>query len=72
MPDSIPVVVLVRLTVARSHHGQGLGRALCQDAARRVIQAAAAIGIFLAPRLRPRRLVLAAPPQVKRGWTRQV
>jgi len=33
------------LAVAHSHHGQGLGRALFQDAARRVIQAADAIGI---------------------------
>lgn len=45
MPDPIPVVVLARLAVARSHHGQGLGRALFQDAARRVIQAADVIGI---------------------------
>ena len=45
MPDPIPVVVLARLAVARSHHGQGLGRALFQDAARRVIQAADAIGV---------------------------
>ena len=45
MPDPIPVVVLARLAVAHSHHGQGLGRALFQDAARRVIQAADAIGI---------------------------
>lgn len=45
MPDPIPVVVLGRLAVARTHHGQGLGRALFQDAARRVIHAADAIGI---------------------------
>lgn len=45
MPDPIPVVVLGRLAVARSHQGRGLGRALFQDAARRVIHAAAAIGI---------------------------
>lgn len=45
MPDPIPVVVLGRLAVASSHHGQGLGRALFQDAARRVIHAAEAIGI---------------------------
>ena len=44
MPDPIPVVVLARLAVVCSHHGQGLGRALFQDAARRVIQAADAIG----------------------------
>lgn len=45
MPDPIPVVVLARLAVARSHQGQHLGRALFQDAARRVIYAAEAIGI---------------------------
>jgi GNAT superfamily N-acetyltransferase len=45
MPDPIPVVVLGRLAVARSHQGSGLGRALFQDAARRVIHAAEAIGI---------------------------
>ena len=45
MPDPIPVVVLGRLAVAKGHHGQGLGRALFQDAALRVIHAADAIGI---------------------------
>ena len=45
MPDPIPVVVLARLAVAKSHHGQGVGRAMFQDAARRVIHAADAIGI---------------------------
>ena len=45
MPDPIPVVVLGRLAVARSHQGSGLGRALFQDAARRVIHAAEVIGI---------------------------
>lgn len=45
MPDPIPVVVLGRLAVARSHQGRGLGRALFVDAARRVISAADAIGI---------------------------
>jgi GNAT superfamily N-acetyltransferase len=43
--DPIPVVVLARLAVARSHHDRGLGRALFQDATYRVIQAADAIGI---------------------------
>jgi GNAT superfamily N-acetyltransferase len=45
MPDPIPVVVLGRLAVDRSHQGQGLGRALFQDAARRVVQATETIGI---------------------------
>lgn len=45
MPDPIPVVVLGRLAVARSHQGHGLGRALFQDAGRRVVHAAGVIGI---------------------------
>lgn len=45
MPDPVPVVVLGRLAVAASHHGQGLGRGLFQDAALRVIHAADAVGI---------------------------
>ena len=45
MPDPIPVVVLARLAVDRSTQGKGLGRALFQDAANRVIRAAEAIGI---------------------------
>ncbi len=45
MPDPIPVVVLARLAISRGHQGQGLGRSLFQDAAKRVIHAADAIGI---------------------------
>lgn len=45
MPDPIPVVVLARLAVDRSYQGLGLGRALMQDAGKRVLQAADAIGI---------------------------
>jgi GNAT superfamily N-acetyltransferase len=45
MPDPVAVVVLGRLAVAASHHGQGLGRALFRDAALRVIHAADSIGI---------------------------
>lgn len=45
MPDPIPVVVLARLAIARSHQGRGLGRALFQDAAYRIIHASDAIGI---------------------------
>lgn len=45
MPDPIPVVVLGRLAVARSHQGQGLGRALFRDAGLRVVHAAETIGI---------------------------
>lgn len=45
MPDPIPVVVLGRLAVDRSLHGQGIGRALVRDACLRVVQAADTIGI---------------------------
>jgi len=45
MPDPIPVVILGRLAVDQSMQGQGMGRALFADAARRVAQAADAIGI---------------------------
>jgi GNAT superfamily N-acetyltransferase len=45
MPDPIPVVVLARLAISRSYRGKALGRALFQDAARRVIHAAETIGI---------------------------
>jgi len=45
MPDPIPVVVLARLAIDKGRQRQGLGRALFQDAARRVMNAAAEIGI---------------------------
>ena len=45
MPNPIPVAVLARLAVDKSWHGHGIGRALFRDAARRVAQAADAIGI---------------------------
>jgi GNAT superfamily N-acetyltransferase len=45
MPDPIPVVVLGRLAVARSHQRQGLGRALFRDAALRTLHAADSIGV---------------------------
>ncbi len=45
MPDPIPVVILGRLAVDQSLHGKGLGRALVQDAVRRVLHAADTIGI---------------------------
>ena len=45
MPDPIPIVVLGRLAIDRSHHGKGLGRALFRDAALRVLQAADIIGV---------------------------
>lgn len=45
MPDPIPVVVLARLAVDRAYQKMGLGRALMQDAGRRVLSAADTIGI---------------------------
>lgn len=45
MPDPIPIVVLGRLAVDKSLHGQGVGRALVRDAGLRVIQVAETIGI---------------------------
>jgi GNAT superfamily N-acetyltransferase len=45
MPDPIPVIVLGRLAIDRSQHGQGLGRALFRDAGLRILQAAGIIGV---------------------------
>jgi len=45
MPDPVPVVVLARLAVDQEYQGKDIGRALFQDAARRVLYAAEAIGI---------------------------
>ena len=45
MPNPIPVAVLARLAVDHDWQGRGIGRALFQDAARRVAQAADVIGI---------------------------
>lgn len=45
MPEPIPVAVLARLAIDQAHQGQGLGRALFQDSALRVLNAADAIGI---------------------------
>jgi GNAT superfamily N-acetyltransferase len=45
MPDPIPVAILARLAVAQAFHGQGIGRGLFSDCARRVAHAADAIGI---------------------------
>lgn len=45
MPDPIPVVILGRQAVDQSYQGKGVGRALVQDAAYRVAQAADIIGI---------------------------
>lgn len=45
MPNPIPVVVLGRLAVNAALQGRGIGRALVQDAARRVLNAADTIGV---------------------------
>lgn len=45
MPDPIPVAVLGRLAVDTAYQTRGLGRALLQDAGRRVLHAADEIGI---------------------------
>lgn len=45
MPNPIPVALLGRLAVDRAHRGQGLGRALFRDAAKRVLAAADTLGI---------------------------
>jgi GNAT superfamily N-acetyltransferase len=45
MPDPIPVAILGRLAVAKSHHEQGLGHDLMQDAFRRVLAASEIIGM---------------------------
>lgn len=45
MPEPIPVAMLARLAVHRALHGRGVGRALFQDGALRVLSASDAIGI---------------------------
>jgi len=45
MPDPIPVMVLGRLAIERSYHGQGLGSALLQDAILRTMNVAENVGI---------------------------
>lgn len=44
-PDAIPVTILGRLAVARTHAGRGLGADLLSDALRRVALASQTIGI---------------------------
>jgi len=45
MPDPIPVAILACLAIDASHQRQGLGMALMQDGARRVMNAADTLGI---------------------------
>lgn len=44
-PDPVPVLVLGRLAIHKSHHQQGIGTALLNDAIRRAIQAAGIAGV---------------------------
>jgi len=44
-PDSIPVAVVGRLAVSRSHAGRGLGADLLSDALRRIVVASQSIGV---------------------------
>ncbi len=45
MPDPISFVVLSRLAIDKSLHGQGVGRTLVRDAKLRVVQVAGTIGV---------------------------
>jgi GNAT superfamily N-acetyltransferase len=45
MPDPVPVMVLGRLAVDKTMHGQGVGTGLLRDAVLRTIQAAEIVGI---------------------------
>ncbi|MFP1723432.1 GNAT family N-acetyltransferase [Lonsdalea quercina] len=45
MPDPISFVVLSRLAIDKSLHGQGVGRTLVRDAKLRVVQVADTIGV---------------------------
>ena len=45
MPDPIPVMILARLAVSRTHQGRELGRALVRNALLRTLRAAEIAGI---------------------------
>lgn len=45
MPDPVPVILLGRLAVAKSHQGRGLARDLIRDATLRTLRAAEIAGI---------------------------
>ena len=45
MPDPVPVMILARLAVARTHQGRGLGRALVRDALLRTLKVAEIAGM---------------------------
>lgn len=46
MPDPIPVIILARLAVDASFHGQGLGADLMHDAVLRCYRVAESIGVL--------------------------
>lgn len=72
MPDPVPVVVLGRLAVDVAYQGHGLGRALLQDAGRRVVNAARSVsGDCSSMRsMRLRRLSISASASIPRRSTR--
>lgn len=45
MPDPVPVMLMGRLAVARSHQGRGIARGLARDAMLRTLRAAEIAGI---------------------------
>ncbi len=45
MPDPIPMMLMGRLAVARSHQGRGIARGLVRDAVLRTLTAAEIVGI---------------------------
>ncbi len=45
MPDPIPVILLGRLAIDRSHQGAGLGASLMQDAVLRVARVGESVGV---------------------------
>lgn len=59
----VPVIVLARLAVDKSHQGKGLGRALLKDALLRTSQAADIVGI--------RALIVHAKNDEARRWYMQ-
>lgn len=46
MPDPLPIVLIGRLAIDRSHHNKGLGSALLRDAMLRTMNIASDAGVF--------------------------
>lgn len=73
MPDPIPVVVLGRLAVDKSLHGQGVARALVRDAGLRVIQVrrlSAFVGCWFTPCRMKRGNFISGWGLYRRRWIR--